>query len=226
MAKILIVEDDPHQGDNLSIMLEHEGYTFDLVVSGEDALHLLKTYSYDLLILDWGLPGISGMDVCQQYRNSNGVAPVLMLTARDDKVSIATGLDRGADDYVAKPYNIMELAARIRSLLRRPPGYVKHTLQADGIEFDIGSKVARVGEHKTELSQREAALLEFLLRHPNRTFRSKALLDAVWPLESAISEDTVRSCMRHLRNKLSEGGNVEIIKTVPGGGYMISKLDQ
>jgi DNA-binding response OmpR family regulator len=226
MAKILIVEDNRQEGDLLASMLTHEGYAVDLVHTGEDALQLFNTYAFDILILDWELPGISGPELCQRYRHSKGDALILMLTGRSDVMDKAQGLDCGADDYVTKPYKFVEVVARIRSLLRRPPGFVYHTLQGDGIEFEIETRIARIGDKKIELSVREAAVLEFLLRHPNRTYGARALLDAVWPLESAMSEDTVRSCMRHLRNKLATVKDSEIVKTVAGGGYMVAKTEK
>ena len=223
MAKILIIEDNEEEGEILSSLLKGEGFSVDMVHSGEDSVQLLKLYSYDVLVVDWELPGMSGPEVVQQYRSFKGDAPILMLTGRADVNSKATGLDLGADDYVTKPYEFIEVLARVKSLLRRPPVFVGQTLSADGVEFEVDNKVARVGSTKVELTQREAAILEYLLRHQNRSFSSKALLDAVWPLESAMSEDTVRSTMRHLRKKLDTAGGAEVITTVQGGGYMIGK---
>lgn len=226
MAKLLIIEDNHEEGEILSGLLKSEGFSVDLVHNGEDSLQLLKLYSYDALIVDWELPGISGPEVCRQYRSVQGDAAILMLTGRADVMSKASGLDLGADDYVTKPYEFIEVLARVRSLLRRPPVFVGQTLQAGGVELDVANRIARLGATKVELTQREAALLEFLLRHQNRSFGSKALLDAVWPLESAMSEDTVRSCMRHLRKKLDAAGGADVITTVQGGGYMVGKKEQ
>jgi two-component system copper resistance phosphate regulon response regulator CusR len=223
MAKILLLEDNREEADLLVTLLKHENHVVDLVNSGEDALQILKHYQYDVLILDWELPGISGAEVCKQYRTDGGAGGVLMLTGRSDIPSKTTGLDLGSDDYLTKPYDFNELSSRIRALLRRSAATIVSELSAQGISFDTKKRLAKVGESKVELTQREAAVLEFLLRNLDRSFSSKALLDSVWPLESALSEDTVRSCMRHLRNKLAAAGGDSIIKTAQGGGYMIEK---
>jgi DNA-binding response OmpR family regulator len=221
MAKILLVEDRADEAAVLVRLLESDKHVVDTVTSSEDALHLLKTYSYDLLIVDWELPGLSGAELCKTYREDGGKAAVLMLTGRQDTLSKAAGLDFGADDYLCKPYDYIELGARIRSLLRRPAGLIASELSAPGITYQVETKTVKAGTAVIELSQREAALLEYLLRHPNRTFSAKALLDAVWPLESALSEDTVRSCMRHLRQKLLDACGSPVIATVRRSGYII-----
>lgn len=223
MAKILIVEDNEAQSEILGLLLREEGFDVDIVHSAEDGIQVVERFPYDLLIVDWELPGMTGPEFCKKYRQSGGNASVLMLTGRTDVKSKAAGLDLGADDYVTKPYEILEVSARIRSLLRRPAAFVGHVLRADGIEYDMESKAARIGNTRIELTRREAALLEFLLRHPNQGFSAKMLLDAVWPLEAAVTEDTVRSSMRHLRNKLASAGGADTIKTVQGAGYMIAK---
>jgi DNA-binding response OmpR family regulator len=223
VAKILIVEDNEAQSEILGLLLQEEGFDVDIVHSAEDGIQILDRFPYDLLIVDWELPGMQGPEFCQRYRQSGGNASVLMLTGRTDVKSKAAGLDLGADDYVTKPYEILEVAARIRSLLRRPAAFVGHVLRADGIEYDVEGKAARIGNTRIDLTRREAALLEYLMRHPNQGFSAKALLDAVWPLEAAVTEDTVRSSMRHLRNKLASAGANDTIKTVQGAGYMIAK---
>jgi DNA-binding response OmpR family regulator len=221
MAKILIIEDNLEEAEVLDGLLKSEGHTVDLVHNGEDALQLLKLYPYDLLIVDWELPGMAGPEISRQYRNLSGHSPILMLTGRSDATSKAAGLDFGADDYLTKPYEFIELNARIRSLLRRPPVFVGQVLRAEGLEFDVEKRVVQLGGKTIDLTPRESAVLEFLLRHPDRVFGSKALLNAVWPLESAMSEDTVRSCMRTLRKKLDAAGGADIITTMQTGGYMI-----
>ena len=226
MAKILLVEDNLEQATLLSSFLTGEHHVVDVVHSGEDAIHLIGFQSYDLLILDWELPGLSGAEVCENYRTSGGQAAVLMLTGRSDVPSKAIGLDSGADDYLTKPYDFRELAARVRSLLRRPAGLIHNALSADGVQLEVETRTAKIGADSVELTPRECAILEFLIRHANRPYASKALLNAVWPLESAMSEDTVRSCMRHLRTKLATAGGESIIKTVQGLGYVVEKRRQ
>ena len=224
MAKVLVVEDHKEEAGTLAKWLESKGHAVDVVHSGEDAQHLLTSYGYELLILDWTLPGISGLDVCIEYRRKGGKAVVLMLTGRGDIPSKAEGLNSGADDYLGKPYDLRELSARVNALLRRPADTIIEKLQASGVVLDIGTRTATFGGNAVELSSREYALLEYLLRHQNRVYSARALLDYVWPVESAMSEDTVRSVMRNLRKKLDAGGR-EIIKTVHGSGYLIASDD-
>ncbi len=222
MAKVLIVEDHIEEASTLAKWLGSKGHAVDVVHSGEDALLLFASYSYELIILDWLLPGVSGLEVCIEYRRKGGKAVVLMLTGRGDVPSKAEGLNSGADDYLAKPYDLRELSARVGALLRRPADAIIEKLQSAGVLLDTGTRTAVVGNNvSVELSSREYALLEYLLRHQNKIYSARALLDYVWLVESAMSEDTVRSVMRNLRKKLDVGGS-EIIKTVHGSGYMIS----
>ena len=225
MAKILIVEDDEAAAQILALLLKDEGFDVDYVHTAEDGMQILRRFPYELLIVDWELPGMAGPDFVKLYRANSGTASVLMLTGRSDVRSKATGLDFGADDYVTKPYEIVEVCARIRSLLRRPASFLGQILRADGIEYDVAAKAARINGVKIELTRRESSLLEFLMRHPNQGFSAKALLDAVWPLEAEVTEDTVRSSMRHLRNKLASSGGADTIKTVQGAGYLIPKTN-
>jgi DNA-binding response OmpR family regulator len=226
MSKILLVEDNAAFAGVIVGWLESQNFVVDVAVSGEDALQLLANFSYDLLILDWELPGMPGISVCERFRKNGGTTPILFLTARTDYPSRVTGLDTGADDYLVKPFEFSELGARIRALLRRPAGLVPNVLTVPGLLLETESRTAVVANTRIPLSQRESALLEYLLRHPNRSFSSKDLLDAVWPLESAYSEDTVRSCIRALRKKITVDGCKCVIKTSNWSGYMVeSPLD-
>lgn len=220
MSKLLVVEDNLELAMILSTWLKAQGYVVDSVHSGEDAMQLLASFAYDLLILDWELPGIEGITVCERYRKKGGSSPILFLTGKADIDSKVTGLESGADDYLAKPFEFPELGARVKSLLRRPGGLVQNVLNVSGVSLKVDSHMAIVGDKEISLTPREFSLLEFLMRHQNKAYSSKALLDAVWPLDSALSEDTVRSCMRTLRKKISVGEDC-IIKTVQGYGYII-----
>lgn len=222
MAKVLVTEDHLEEAITLAKWLESQSHAVDVVHTGEDALHLCTSYKYELLIIDWGLPGLSGLEVCLEYRRKGGKAVVLMLTGRGDVPSKAEGLNSGADDYLTKPYDLRELSARVGALLRRPADTIVEKLQSAGVVLDTGTRTATLGSQRTvELSAREYALLEYLLRHQDKVYNARALLDFVWPVETAMSEDTVRSVMRNLRQKLDVGGR-EIIKTIHGSGYMIA----
>lgn len=221
MAKILVVEDNEEFAGILATWLESQNYVVDTVHTGEDALQLLSSFNYDLLILDWELPGIQGIGVCEKYRRRGGTTPILFLTGKSDVGSKVTGLETGADDYLSKPFEFRELSARLRSLLRRPAGLVSNVLTIRGLSLHVDSHSAEIAGKEITLTPREFSLLEFLMRHPNHAYSSKALLDSVWPLDSALSEDTVRSCMRSLRKKITVDNEECIIKTLAGYGYII-----
>jgi DNA-binding response OmpR family regulator len=221
VAKLLIVEDDLEFADVLSIWLETQGYLVEKASNGEDALQLLSAFKYDLLIFDWELPGVTGVDVCQTFRKQGGTTPILFLTGKADVDSKVTGLETGADDYMCKPIDFRELGARLRTLLRRPSGLHASVLKAAGITLDTDTHRVKVSDVEVSLSPREYSLLEYLMRHTNKSFSSKALLDSVWTSDSAMSEDTVRSTMRGLRKKITLDGTECAIKTVAGYGYTI-----
>lgn len=225
MAKFLLIEDNPQEASVLAHWLKHENHVVDVTHSAEDALQLLSQFEYEVLIVDWELPGMSGAEMIRSYRAHGGRAMILMLTGRSDVGSKTTGLDVGADDYLSKPYDPREAGARIRALLRRPHPLLTTVLKVGDVELDVAARTLTVNSRDVQLTQREMALLEFLLRHQNQFFSTEALLNSVWPAESAYSEDTVRSCMRHLRKKLSSAGNEWLIQTVQGLGYSISTPD-
>ena len=221
MSKILVVEDDLEVAEVVSTWLETQGYSVEQVHNGEDAQQLLSVYQYDLLIFDWELPDVQGINVCQKFRREGGTTPILFLTGKADLESKVMGLESGADDYLIKPFHFKELLARIRTLLRRPAGLINNQLTVAGLTLDCDSHKVTIAGEEVALSPREFSLLEFLMRHQNKSFSSKALLDSVWTADSALSEDTVRSCMRTLRKKITIEGQECIIKTIAGYGYTI-----
>lgn len=221
MAKILLVEDDSELADKLKFWFTSQGEILEHVSSGEDGLQVLGNFAFDLILLDWTLPGISGLDLCKQYRKSGGTTPVIFLTGRGDINSKEQGLDYGADDYLVKPFDVRELAARIRSVMRRPSSLLPSEVRIGNVVLDTKTRILTVDEGTSRLMPREAALLEYLMRHPNRIFGSKDLLNAVWPSDAEASSETVRSWMRNLRQKLSAAGKEDFIKTIPGSGYLI-----
>ncbi len=224
MAKLLLVEDDIPLAKVIVAWLDTQNYVVDMVHNGEDAQQLLTNYNYDLLILDWELPDLRGISICKWFRQRGGNTPILFLTGRQDTTSKVEGLETGADDYLTKPFEYLELGARIRTLLRRPAGLHSQnaTLKAPGLSLNTVSRKVTVGGLEILLTPREFGLLEFLMRHPDTHFSSKALLDSVYPLDSALSEDTVRSCMRTLRKKLTVSSDQTCaIKTTRKQGYYI-----
>ncbi len=221
MSKILLVEDDEEMSGWLEDWFKQENFVFESANCGEDALQLMDQFEFDVVILDWGLPDITGIEVCKRYRSKGGEAPVLFLTGKGDIDDKEQGLDSGADDYLTKPFDVRELAARVRSLLRRPKQILPVELTVNGVALDLKTRVVREGTTNLRLMPKECALLEFLMRHPDTIYSSKALLDAVWRSDSDSSEDTVRTCMRTLRLKLQKLGRDDLIKTILGSGYII-----
>jgi DNA-binding response OmpR family regulator len=221
MAKILVVEDDERLSAQLVECLRLEHHLAECTGDGKLALEYLRQFDYDLVVLDIELPGLTGVQVCQTFRSEGGKTPVLMLTGRstaDDKV---TGLDAGADDYLTKPFNIGELMARTRALLRRPPVIQDDLLTAGPLEINSALFTARVNGRAVELLPKEFAVLQFLMRNPNRVFSAEALIEKVWPSDADVSMNTVRTCMYTLRKKLGAETD-EVLETVRGVGYRIS----
>jgi DNA-binding response OmpR family regulator len=221
MAKILLVEDDKTIGKLLSLQLEREHHLVERVDSGKDALFNLKVHDYDLVILDWMLPDLTGLDVCKAYRESGGKVPILMLTAKSEAQDKVSALDTGADDYLVKPFIPVELSARIRALLRRPSVIAGKNLVVRDIVLDTGMRqVSRSGQ-SIELTAKEFGLLELLMRHPNQSFSVEAILDRLWKSEASASLETVRTHVKTLRRKIGDSEENPIIRTKRGLGYRI-----
>ncbi|HEY9784503.1 MAG TPA: response regulator transcription factor [Candidatus Obscuribacterales bacterium] len=221
MAKILIVEDDQVLADLAREWLGFEHHTVDVVGDGTEGLDRVKHYEYDLIVLDWQLPGISGLEILREFRASGGTAPVLMLTGRGTVSDKETGLDSGADDYLTKPFHAKELCARVRALLRRQRGYLGNVVQVGDLVLDrMSYKVTRGGE-EVKLVPKEFALLEFLMRNPNRVFSPEHLLNSVWPTESDATVDALTTCIKRLRKKIDVEDKPSIIQTVYGVGYKL-----
>ncbi|HMW89731.1 MAG TPA: response regulator transcription factor [Candidatus Obscuribacter sp.] len=221
MAKILLVEDDSNLGHLLKMQLEQGRHLVDHVASGFTALSQLKLNSYELVILDWMLPDLPGVDVCRQFRGQGGRTPILMLTARGSIEDKASGLNAGADDYLVKPFHPVELNARVQALLRRPQAYAGKLLTVRDIELDTETaRVFRAGQ-ELDLTAKEFALLELLMRYPNQSFTLETILNRVWQSDSNASVDTVRTHMKTLRRKLGDTDESGIIRTKRGAGYRI-----
>lgn len=221
MAKILLVEDDTHLARQLKSWFENEGHLLEVAATGEDAVQLLSGFPYDVLLLDWTLPGLSGLDVCKFYTKSGGLAKIIFLTGRGDITDKEAALDLGADDYVTKPFEVRELSARVRSVLRRPGGNTANELKVKNIVLDLTMRTV-TSEGKTQrLMKREAAILEFLIRHPNRVYSSLELGKHLWSGDEEVTQETVRSWMRNLRTKLVAVGIDDLIRTIPKTGYIL-----
>ncbi len=192
MAKILVVEDETRLCELISDGPEAEGYIVETALNGLDAENLLKLSSYDLLILDWNLPGMTGIELCKNYREAGGMARILMLTGKSAIEDRASGLDSGADDYLTKPFDMREVSARVRALMRRPDEVKAAVIKYRGLELNSKShQVSRNGV-PIELFPKEFALLEFFMRNQGEAFSLEALQKRLWPSESESSPETLR----------------------------------
>jgi DNA-binding response OmpR family regulator len=220
MAKILVVEDDLDLCETMCTWLLREQYLVERTHNGREAFELLKFSRFDAIILDWVLPDMHGIDVLRTFRKSGGQTPILMLTGRSNLDDKEAGLDSGADDYLTKPFQMRELMARVRSLLRRADRLVEDVITIRHITINPAThEVFRDGE-EVRLAPKEFALLEFLMRHPGRVFTPDALLDRIWPSDSSASSETLRTCVARLRKKIDGEREADsIIHTVHGIGY-------
>ena len=221
MAKILIVEDDLTLADYVKRWLESENHVVDHLDDGQEAISHLKIYEYDVVVLDVGLPGMSGIEVIRTYRQAGGKTPVIFLTGKDSIDDKMTGLDSGGDDYLTKPFNVKELSARIRALLRRTPDVNKDSLTYHDISMDTSTRTVKRGTRDVKLSAKEFALLEFLMRHPEQVFSAQALIDRVWTSYSDVSPESVRTYVTRLRSKIDDKDKPTIILSLYGAGYKL-----
>ncbi|QPE03907.1 response regulator transcription factor [Microbacterium schleiferi] len=223
--KILLVEDDSGLADMVRRTLTEAGYAADVAFdapSGIEAFEIDPTY--DLVILDLMLPGLErgGMAVCERIRELSSGVPVLMLTALDSMRTKVQGLDAGADDYVVKPFHVAELLARVRALLRRSPTAHAPVLSAQGVSLDPATRTAIRGSRRIELTAKEFAVLEYLMRNTGRIVSSSELIDHAWDSNYDGFSNVVQTYVRYLRQKLTADGEPDIIVTRRGSGYTIN----
>lgn len=219
--RILIVEDDRKVSSFLQKGLREEGYVPDVAHDGDEGLMRALVNPYDLVILDVMLPGRTGLEVVRELRARDRGLPVLMLTARDSREDIVTGLDAGADDYLTKPFGLDELLARVRALLRRGGTERVERLAYHGLELDRIRHSATRSGRSLDLTPREFRLLEYLMMHPERVLRRTELLEKVWDLTFDPMSNVVDVHVANLRQKLREGGEEPLIRTIRGVGYVL-----
>lgn len=224
--RILIVEDEEALNLLLRYNLESEGFSVDVVERGDEAETRVSENPPDLVVLDWMLPGVSGIEICRRLRAREETKdiPILMLTARGEETERIRGLQTGADDYVVKPFSLPELLARVHALLRRSnPDQVAKILKAGDIELDREKKRVHRSGRELHLGPTEFRLLEFLMTSPGRVFSREQLLDQVWGRETYIDERTVDVHVGRLRKALSRGRETDPIRTVRGSGYSFNE---
>lgn len=219
--KILFVEDEQELSDIVCAGLRKCNYSVDAAYNGEDALEFYQTYDYDVIVLDLNLPVIDGLEVLRRIRQVDAKAKILILSARsavDDRVK---GLDMGANDYLTKPFDFLELEARIRTLCRISYIQVANILDCNGLTVDMAAKSASYGPIKLSLTKKEYAILEYLILHKNQAIDSKQLMEHAWDSEADFFPDTLKYHIHSIKKKLAEAGcRKDMIRNVRGVGYM------
>jgi two-component system phosphate regulon response regulator PhoB len=221
-ATILIVEDEADLRELVRYNLEAEGFRVSMAESGDEAVERIRDGVPDLILLDWMLPGLSGIELCRRWRSREETArtPIIMITARGEEEERVRGLATGADDYVVKPFSMPELVARIQALLRRSsPQLVTNVLKAGDLELDRQSHRVRRSGRDLHLGPTEYRLLEYLMHHPGRVYSREQLLDGVWGNDVYVDERTVDVHVGRLRKAINRGREADPIRTVRGAGY-------
>ena len=221
--RILIVEDDKKVGGFLKKGLQEEQYAVDVCRNGTDALHLAHVNPYDVIVLDIMLPGMDGFSVCREMRQKAILTPILMLTAKDEISDKVKGLSEGADDYLTKPFSFDELLARLRALLRRSQDYKTKELAVGNLKLDPLKRIVTRAGKKIDLTGKEYALLEYLLRSRGRIVTPSMILEHVWDMNYVGSSNIVNVYINHLRNKIDKDFDTKLIQTVRGHGFLIDE---
>ncbi|MEJ5246388.1 MAG: two-component system response regulator RppA [Caldilinea sp.] len=220
--RVLVVEDEPKIAAFLKRGLEENAYAVDVARDGEEGLAWAQAFPYDLIILDIMLPKLDGVTLCRRLRAEGNRANILMLTAKDDIEDRVAGLDAGADDYLVKPFAFRELLARLRALQRRGGEQRTTRLQVADLVLDLVSHQAMRGGRTIELTAKEFALLEFLMRHPNQTLSRTVIAEHVWDYDFYNQSNVVDVYIRYLRKKIDDPFDLKLIQTVRGMGYRLT----
>jgi two-component system phosphate regulon response regulator PhoB len=226
MPRILAVDDETALGEMLHFILEQDGFQADFAEDANQAISCIKKHRPDLILLDWMLPGMSGIEFAERLKQKPETKsiPIIMLTAKAEEMDKVKGLEIGADDYITKPFSARELLARIRIVLRRvSPQLAGEQLECDGLRLDPVSHRVSVDEESLELGPTEFRLLQFFMSHKDRVYSRPQLLDQVWGTNVYIEERTVDVHIRRLRKALEPYGKESLVQTVRGAGYRFSK---
>jgi two-component system, OmpR family, response regulator len=220
-VRVLVVEDDPKMAALLRRGLVEEGHAADVAENGDDAVWMADSVDYDAIVLDLMLPDVDGFEVSRRLREAGRWSPVLMLTARDAVADRVSGLDAGADDYLTKPFSFAELLARLRALMRRGAAERPPVLRVGDLELDPATRSVRRDGSSIDLTAREFALLEYLMRHPGEVLTRTQLIEHVWDFAYEGDSNVVDVYIRYLRNKVDRPFGRDQIETVRGAGYRL-----
>jgi OmpR-family two-component system manganese-sensing response regulator len=218
-TKVLVVEDNLELNDLLCDTLTSHGYAVTAVFNAEDGLDLLSREDFRLILLDWELPGKSGLDLCAAARAQGMVSSILFLTARSDINDKIAGLDTGGDDYLTKPFEMREMLARVRALLSRPSALSRTTISIAGVQLDKENNTVSVNGKPVKLTPQEYSILNLLMTHPSRVYSADEILEKAWKTDAEGSNQAVRSAIMRLRSKLDSDEDKEVIISVKGVGY-------
>jgi DNA-binding response OmpR family regulator len=220
--RVLVVEDEPGIARFIKQGLTEAGYAVDVAGDGRDGLDYAAVADYDVVVIDVMLPRLSGLDMLRELRRRGDKAPALLLTARDTIDQRVEGLDAGADDYLVKPFAFPELLARVRALLRRPPLQTGVILAVGDLELDTATRAVRRADRPIDLSPREFAVLEYLMRHPNQVLTRTQIGEHVWNLDFFNESNVIDVYVGYLRRKIEDGHGQPLIHTIRGVGYRLS----
>jgi two-component system, OmpR family, response regulator MprA len=219
--RLLLAEDDPELADMLGQLLDAEGYEVDAARDGQSALHLALNGRHDVAVLDRGLPHVEGLELLARLRGSGWSAPVLILSAYATLEDRVAGLDAGAEDYLVKPFDVEELLARLRALLRRRPPRGQAHLAVGDLKLNPDTHEVTRGDRHVDLTQREFELLEYLMRNERIVISRQRLLDEVWGYDPFSMTNTIEVFVSNLRRKLESGGEPRLLHTIRGAGYVL-----
>lgn len=223
MPKILLIDDDKDLVEMVKEWLEAANYNYEIAHDGKAGWEFLRQGIYDVIVIDWNLPGMEGPEICRKFRANRGTTPIIMLTGKTQIEDKETGLDSGADDYLTKPFSIKELMARIRAQLRRQNGKFAQTIKVGDLEMAPHEHRLSKNGVEVHLQPKDFAVLELFMRHPGDVFSSDSILQRVWNLDAEVGSDAVRTSIKRLRKALdkSEDEAVSIIENIPRVGYRL-----
>lgn len=219
--KVLVIEDDPSIAETVREWLTANFHTVEIATDGAEGSFLARSYDYDAIILDYCLPKKDGIAVCKEVRSTGKNTPILFLSVVDDTETKVSALNQGADDYLAKPFSLQELQARLSALARRPIQIAGRLLQVDDLQLDCDKHIATRGSDEIRFTRKEFALLEYFMKNPGMVLSRALLMEHVWTADSDPFSNTVEAHIRNLRKKLNAGDKANMIANVPARGYVL-----